>query len=137
MHPLALSALTEITRGISLGLALSGNQCPPCAPILNCPDVPRCSDCICQGVERVSPSVGCDCSTDRGYLLIILLLVGLSCGAIGYCLGLQGRSSGGDAKRLRDLAPLFRKGKGAGTWLDGGSGGRSSSSGAGSAAVGE
>jgi hypothetical protein len=137
MQTLALHTLSDITRGLSIGLALSGSaRCPDCSPTLHCPELPRLPDCICQGVERVTPSTGCDCSGERGYLLIILLLVGLACGAIGYCLGLRHRGAPSpDLKRFRDLPPVARKGKG-GVWWDGSSG-RSSSSGGGGAAIGE
>ena len=130
MQSLALHTLSDITRGLSIGLALSGSgRCPDCATVLHCPDLPRLPDCICQGVERVTPSSGCDCTGEKGRLLILLLLVGLLCGTIGYCIGLRHQFSVvPDLKRAQPLS-AGRKGKGGGIWWDGGRGRGSASSG--------
>ena len=77
----------------------------------------------------MTPSSGCDCTGEKGHLLILLLLVGLSCGLIGYCFGLRHRvTTVPDFKRAQPL-PAGRKGKGGGIWWDGGRGRSSASSG--------
>ena len=45
----------EVARGLSTGVIVwaGSGQCPACAPVLHCGEVPRCPDCVCGHSGRI------------------------------------------------------------------------------------
>ena len=61
MWELFQRAIPELARGFSTSLALVAARPSPqtCSPVLQCPEVHRCPDCVCQGSQRACPSFDC------------------------------------------------------------------------------
>ncbi len=61
MQAVLRAALTDLARSAGTGLTLWAGRptCPACSPVLNCGEVVRCPDCICEGANRRAPISDC------------------------------------------------------------------------------
>ena len=74
MQTILRSGLAEITKGLSTGFVVwAGSGCPDCAPVLHC------SECICNGAERIVHPQG---SPINIFFAVVLLSIGLLVGFV-------------------------------------------------------
>ena len=106
-------AVPEFVRGLSTPLALVAARASPqtCAPVLHCPEVHRCPDCVCQGIQRAPVSIECSYWVPfiHGCVVAIASVVAIAATVVGVVWRWKHSDEGSDEETVDTLVEARRQ----------------------------